>query len=242
MLNSVTLPAPAGLAPAGCGLSFLHEMAESLGRAIDARDPHTALHSEQVADISLLLAREMGLASQECLMIHIAGHLHDIGKIGIPDAILLKQAPLTDAERLNMRCHPDIGAQIVAPVALCASPGGIADMIRHHHERFDGSGYPQGLSGDLIPLGSRIIAVADTYSALLQNRPYRRGTSPGQALTEICTWGGSQFDPEIIDIFARCANSGKLELVPRKNPYTVPLVSTPRSSFDFALFSSKIKL
>lgn len=201
MLNS------SALQHAGCGISFLHEMAESLGRAIDARDPHTALHSEQVADISLLIARAMGLSGQECLMIHIAGHLHDIGKIGIPDTVLLKQAPLSDRERCLMMRHPEIGAQIVAPVALCASPGGIADMIRHHHERYDGSGYPQALSGKRIPLGSRIIAVADTYSALLQDRPYRRGTSHENGLEEICACAGSQFDPEVVAVFCGCDRS-----------------------------------
>jgi len=201
MLNGTARMPLGGSNPTDSSLTFLHEMAESLGRAIDARDPRTALHSEQVADISLILAQGMGLSGQECLTIHIAGHLHDIGKIGIPDAILLKQASLTASERLLMQQHPEIGAQIVAPVGLCATPGGIADIICHHHERYDGGGYPQGLAGDRIPLGSRIIAVADTYSALIQNRPYRPGTACEKALAEIRRCAGTQFDPVIVNAF-----------------------------------------
>lgn len=195
----------------GCGLAFLHQMAESLGRAIDARDPNTALHSEHVAELSLLLARKLGLNERECSLIHIAGHLHDIGKIGVTDAVLLKQGPLSKEERWEMQCHPVVGAQIVAPVGLCATPGGVADIIRCHHEQYGGGGYPGGLRGAAIPLGARIIAVADTYSALIQNRPYRSGTTPELAMAVIARFSGTQFDPDIVEAFGCLFDHGSCQ-------------------------------
>lgn len=195
----------------GCGLTFLHQMADSLGRAIDARDPNTALHSEHVAELSLLIARAIRLDDHECNLIHIAGHLHDIGKIGVTDAVLLKDGPLNKEELWEMQRHPVIGAKIVAPVGLCATPGGIADIIRCHHERYDGGGYPDGLRGAAIPLGARIVAVADTYSALIQNRPYRPGTTPALAMAEIGRFSGTQFDPDIIEAFRSTFTHGRAQ-------------------------------
>lgn len=196
----------------GCGLMFLHQMAESLGRAIDARDPNTALHSEHVAELSLLIARAVRLDDHECSLIHIAGHLHDIGKIGVTDAVLLKKGPLNPEELGEMQCHPVIGAKIVAPVGLCATPGGIADIIRCHHERYDGGGYPDGLRGAAIPLGARIVAVADTYSALIQSRPYRPGTTPELAMAEIGRFSGTQFDPDIVEAFRSTFTRGRAQV------------------------------
>ncbi|WP_230198957.1 HD-GYP domain-containing protein [Geotalea daltonii] len=196
----------------GCGLTFLHQMAESLGRAIDARDPNTALHSEHVAELSLLIARNLGLDDHECNLIHIAGHLHDIGKIGVTDAVLKKEGPLSTEEQLEMRCHPVIGAQIVAPVGLCATTGGIADIIRCHHERYDGGGYPAGLRGAAIPIGARIVAVADTYSAIIQNRPYRPGTTPELAMAEIERCSGLQFDPDVVETFRNTFCHGRVHV------------------------------
>lgn len=128
-----------------------------------------------------------------------------------------------------MQQNPEIGAQIVAPVGLCAAPGGIADIIRHHHERFDGSGYPYGLSGSSIPIGSRIIAVADTYSALMQNRPYRPGTTPEQALTEIRSCSGSQFDPAIVATFCSIVERGMLE----PGLFTAPSTAVARALEEY---------
>ena len=128
------------------GLSLsLHQFAESLGNAVDAKDHCTRSHSEEVAAVGRLIALGLGLDPAQADMIHIAGHLHDIGKIGLPDAILGKTGPLTPAEWAMVRLHPVIGADIVRPVAALTGPGGIADMILHHHERFDGGGYPHGL-------------------------------------------------------------------------------------------------
>lgn len=176
---------------------IVHQLAESLGKAIDAKDTYTLAHSEEVAVISQTLALAMGLGHQAADIIHVAGHLHDLGKIGVPDDILGKTSALTPEEWLAIRKHPDIGADILAPIA-CLRECGIVDMVRAHHERFDGSGYPQGLKGSQIPLGGRIISVADSLSAMLQSRPYRKAKTFDQACLEIVRGAGSQFDPEVV--------------------------------------------
>jgi len=176
----------------------LHQFAESLGNAVDARDSATFNHSWEVAELSRMIAETLGLSVRQVETVHVAGHLHDTGKIGIPDAILKKQGKLSNEEWPLMKRHPEIGAVIIRPIEAFASSGGVADMVLYHHERFDGTGYPQGLKGYLIPLGARIIAVADTLSALLQNRPYRNGTSLEAALIEITRCVGTQFDPAVV--------------------------------------------
>lgn len=186
----------------GAVTEIIHQLAESLGKAIDAKDTYTLAHSEEVAVISQTLALSMGLGHQMADLIHVAGHLHDLGKIGVPDEILAKTTHLTSEEWLAIRKHPDIGADILAPIA-CLRECGIVDMVRAHHERFDGSGYPQGLAGAQIPLGARIIAVADSLSAMLQSRPYRAAKSFNEACREIARGMGSQFDPKVVAAFAR---------------------------------------
>lgn len=178
--------------------SSLHQFAESLGHAVDAKDPQTFNHSLEVAEISQILALKLGFNKDKAQIIHVAAHLHDIGKIGIPDGILQKKEPLNEVEWHWIKKHPDIGARILRPVIQFNNQDGISDMVRHHHERFDGTGYPCGLKGFEIPIGARIIAVADTLSALLQNRPYRSGTDLSKALAEIQRCAGSQFDPKIV--------------------------------------------
>lgn len=178
----------------------LHQLAQSLGNAVDARDTSTYNHSEEVAEVSRLLARLMALPPIEVEMIHIAAHLHDIGKIGLPDAILKKPGQLSTEEWLLLRQHPEMGAKIVKPVAAFCDPGGVADIILHHHEHYDGSGYPSRLSGMNIPIGARIVAVADTLSAMMQNRLYRQGTSFDIALKEIVRCNGNQFDPAVVRV------------------------------------------
>jgi len=178
----------------------LHQLAQSLGNAVDARDSSTFNHSEEVAKISEFIAGKYGLAPMDVQMIHVAAHLHDIGKIGIPDSILKKAGPLAPEERVLLQQHPEIGARIVKPVEAFGTPDGVADIILHHHERFDGSGYPARLAGFRIPVGARIVAVADSLSALLQHRYYRSGTSFKSALQEIERCSGSQFDPHIVQL------------------------------------------
>lgn len=181
---------------------IVHQLAESLGKAIDAKDTYTLAHSEEVAVISQTLALAMGLGHQAADIIHVAGHLHDLGKIGVPDDILGKTSALTPEEWLAIRKHPDIGADILAPIA-CLRECGIVDMVRAHHERFDGTGYPLGLKGCQIPLGGRIISVADSLSAMLQSRPYRKAKTFDQACLEIVRGAGSQFDPEVVKAVLR---------------------------------------
>ena len=180
------------------GVRQLHQFAESLGNAVDARDSATFNHSGEVAELSRMIAETLGLPARQVETVHLAGHLHDTGKIGIPDAILKKQGKLSEEEWIQMKRHPEIGAVIIRPIEAFASAGGVADMVLFHHERVDGKGYPRGLKGHLIPLGARIIAVADTLSALLQNRPYRCGTSLEAALTEIRRCSGTQLDPAVV--------------------------------------------
>ena len=180
------------------GVVQLHQFAESLGHAVDARDSDTFNHSWEVAELSRMLAEALGLSSKQAETVHLAGHLHDIGKIGVPDAILKKQGALSTEEWSQMKRHPETGAAIIRPVEAFRGKGGIADMVLSHHERFDGTGYPHRLKGEQIPLGARIIAVADTISAMLQNRPYRRGTSFPAVVAEIRRCAGTQFDPEVV--------------------------------------------
>ncbi|WP_353114886.1 HD-GYP domain-containing protein [Nitratidesulfovibrio sp.] len=180
--------------------TLLHQFAESLGNAIDAKDAHTRSHSEEVALAAFLLARAMGFSPADADRVHVAGHLHDIGKIGVPDAVLLKAGTLTTEEWEHMRAHPVIGARIVSPVADLADEG-VAAMILHHHERWDGRGYPHGLHGEAIPLGARIIALADSLSAMLQHRPYRPAMHFEQAEAELLRCSGSQFDPAVVRAF-----------------------------------------
>lgn len=178
----------------------LHELAQSLGNAVDAKDSTTFNHSEDVAQASELLAQLMGLSRVEIDTIHLAAHLHDIGKIGIPDSILTKPGRLDPSELLTIREHPVIGARIVQPIISFNNPAGVSDIILHHHERFDGAGYPHGLAGRNIPLGARIVAIADTMSAMLQNRHYRLATNFERTVNEILRCSGSQFDPELCAI------------------------------------------
>ncbi len=181
---------------------LLHQFAESLGNAIDAKDPYTWCHSEEVARISQDLALAMGFSESRAEVIHIAGHLHDIGKIGVPDAILRKVDPLTDADWRMIRKHPRIEAEIVRPVKALEEAG-VVEMILHHHERFDGKGYPDELRGNEIPIEARIITVADCLSAILHNRPYRHALPFEQAAEEITRCSGSQFDPLVVQAFEK---------------------------------------
>jgi len=177
----------------------LHEIVEALATALDAKNSCMCGHSERVADISLSIARAMGLSESKQQTIHIGAHLHDLGKIGIPDAILNKPGKLTDEEFTIIKEHPVIGYNIVRKVKVFST---ISDIVRYHHERFDGKGYPEGMVGMEIPLGARIVAVADAFDAMTTPRNYRNCLSYRQALAEIIRCRGSQFDPEIVDLFA----------------------------------------
>jgi len=170
----------------------------SLASAIDARDPCTRGHSEQVARLSVLLAQELGWQGADLEMLEFAALLHDVGKIGIPDAILKKTEPLTRDEWNSIHLHPYQSAQMVKPVEPLQR---IVPWIYHHQERWDGSGYPDGLKGERIPLASRIIAVADAFNAMTTDRPYRKAKSREEAIEELRRRAGTQFDPQVVEVF-----------------------------------------
>ncbi len=181
---------------------MLHQLAESLGSAIDAKDTYTSLHSEEVAEISFTIAMSMGFSQKDADIIHVAGHLHDIGKIGVPDNILQKRGPLSDEEWSHIKKHPEMGASILKPVD-CLVESGITEMVLYHHESYDGGGYPEGLKGHKIPMGARIISLADALSAILQDRPYRLKQNFDEAVKEIERCSGTQFDPIVVKAFIK---------------------------------------
>ena len=167
--------------------------------ALEAKDPYTRGHSERVAAWSRRLAERLGLRADDVERIGQAALLHDIGKIGVPESVLRKPGPLDDDEWTVMRRHPVVGAQIVAPFEMLA---GIDTLIRHHHERSDGSGYPDGLCGESVPVGCRVIAVADVYDALTSDRPYRRAWSHDRAMAVLSEQAGRALDARAVAAFA----------------------------------------
>jgi putative two-component system response regulator len=174
------------------------EMIERLAVAAEYRDDDTGRHTIRVGELAAALARALGLRDNYVRVLERAARLHDIGKIGIPDALLLKRSPLSEGEMTVMRTHPTIGGRILggsmAPVLQ------LAEIIAlTHHERWDGRGYPEKLAGDEIPLAGRIVAVADAYDALTNDRPYRPAQSAATALMEIAAHSGTQFDPAVVD-------------------------------------------
>ncbi len=166
----------------------------ALTSAIDAKDSYTRGHSERVTDLSVKLAKAMNLSNQEVESIKLGGLLHDIGKIGIPEGILNKPGRLTNEEFDIIKSHPELGTKILGKVEFLS---GIVSIIRHHHERYDGKGYPEGLKSTEIPLLARIISVVDTYDAMTTDRPYRKALSVEEAIAEIKKCSGTQFDPEV---------------------------------------------
>ncbi|MCU0576511.1 MAG: response regulator [Desulfobacterota bacterium] len=171
---------------------------KGMAKILDARDPHTSQHSTRVTNFSMAVANIINLSEEEKDVLYIAASLHDIGKVGIPDSILLKKGKLTDEEFMIIKKHPDIGADILKQLPPMARE---TEIIRYHHERFDGRGYPAGISGQEIPLLSRIITIADSYDAMTSDRPYRNGLSVDKAIEEIIRCTGNQFDPELAQIF-----------------------------------------
>jgi riboflavin transporter FmnP len=172
----------------------------ALAEAVDKRDPYTSKHSQRVRLISVDIGRELRVSAGELEALEWGGLLHDVGKIGVPDSVLLKQGKLTRDERITMNAHPVLGAQIIGPVDRLAPE---LPVIRHHHEWYNGSGYPDRLMGDEIPRLARILHVADAFEAMTADRPYRRALSKDQALAELRKFAGVQFDPEIVDAFVR---------------------------------------
>ena len=177
-----------------------HDLVAGVVAALEAKDPFTADHSLRVSDMTECVCTLLKLSNQQSEMIHMAAHVHDIGKIGIPDAVLAKAGPLSHEEWGIIHRHPCIGADILRKSAELSE---IADIVLYHHERWDGRGYPDGLSGLAIPLGSRIIAICDSIDAMTTTRPYRRILSPQECWEEIRLCSGTMYDPDIVEVVLR---------------------------------------
>jgi HD-GYP domain-containing protein (c-di-GMP phosphodiesterase class II) len=175
-------------------------MVEALTTLVAARDQYTSRHSRDVGALATRIAIALGMTASEAQTLGQAGQLHDIGKVAIPDAILRKPGPLSPDEWTITRQHPAVSAEVVSYVPTLRH---IAPIIRAHHERMDGSGYPDGLAGDEIPLGARILAVVDSYAAITTDRPYRSAKSPAWALAELRRGAGTQFDPNVVAALER---------------------------------------
>jgi hypothetical protein len=194
----------------------------ALAEAVDKRDPFTSKHSQRVRSISVDIGREMRVSAAELEALEWGGLLHDVGKIGVPDSILLKQGKLTREERITMNAHPVLGAQIIGPVQRLAPE---LPVIRHHHEWYNGSGYPDRLMGDEIPRLARILHVADAFEAMTADRPYRKALSVDQALAELRKFAGVQFDPEIVDAFVKTSWAGDASEPGQPEVRPIPLLA-----------------
>ncbi len=183
---------------------YANSLAGALAHAVDAKDPRTRSHSQTVSQLCVMVATELGFEPRQLGRIRVAGLLHDVGKIGIPGGILQKPARLIADEYEQMKHHPVLGAEIVRAANFADE----ARWVRHHHERFDGSGYPDGLAGEQIPLESRIILVADAFEAITADRPYRTALGRELALAELHANAGSQFDPRVVEAFCRALGAG----------------------------------
>lgn len=171
-----------------------YELIEALTKAVDAKDAYTAGHSTRVSLYARVIGKSMGMPHKDLVKLKVEALFHDIGKIGIPDNVLLKEGKLTDEEYAIIKTHPVTGSKILSPVSMLAN---IIPGVKHHHERYDGRGYPEGLAGQAIPLNARILAIADAFDAMTTDRSYRRKMSFEAALDEVERCAGTQFDPEI---------------------------------------------
>lgn len=172
-----------------------------LAHAIDARDHYTHSHSENVAKYAVIIAEELHLSAEQIETIREACELHDLGKIGVADAILSKPSALTVEEWSSIKCHPFIAAQILEPLTFL---GSVIDLVKQHHEHYDGTGYPQGFKGETILLGARIIHLADAYEAMRSSRSYRKEPfTKEEAILEIKMHNGTQFDPNVVEAFLK---------------------------------------
>jgi len=195
--------------------------AEALAKALDAREHETGLHSKRVACHTLVLARRFTDNARLLRQVYWGALMHDIGKIGIPDAVLLKQGPLDAGEWRIMRTHPEIGHRILGTVPFLSEA---ADIVLAHEERFDGGGYPRGLAGEAIPLWARLFAVIDTLDAMTSDRPYRKGQSFAAAKDAIVRAAGGQFDPVAVEAFvAEEATLRAMVAVKCGDPAAVPV-------------------
>lgn len=192
------------------------ESIEIIRHTVEAKDTYTRGHSDRVSAYSVLIGKYMGLSEDDLHTLKIGGLFHDIGKIGIPDSILLKEAKLTDEEYSQIKNHPAIGKHILANATIFQD---IVPIVFHHHEKFDGRGYPLGLSGENIPLFARIAAVADTFDAMTSKRSYRNALPLDVVIAEIEKCSGSQFDPQIAKVFLEILKNHYHEIEALQNQY-----------------------
>ena len=186
-------------------------VASVLANAIEVRDQSMEGHTERLAGLALEIAQGAGLSGSDLGTLERGAVLHDVGKIGISDSILLKPGPLTAEERLAMQAHPDIGDRMLATLALLDP---VRPIVRHHHERWDGAGYPDGLAGEEISLLARIVAVADSIEAMSGQRPYRSPRARDEVICELRLGRGRQWDPELVDVALGLIEGGRLSFAP----------------------------
>jgi len=199
------------------GMEAAHAVVTALANAVEAKDAPTERHCERLALLAARLGSRVGLAGTEIDAVTYGALLHDVGKIGVPDSVLGKTGPLTEAEWVLVRRHPEIGERICAPLESFAAFGSI---IRHHHERWDGTGYPDGLRGEATSLGARIVGIVDAFDAMTHDRPYRTARTLEQALDEVLREAGRQFDPELAHLFVDEIASGPRRLAePSGDPF-----------------------
>lgn len=222
----------ANIAAAAIENAELHDQLQSLflstvsalANSIDARDPYTKGHSERVTAYAVMIAEGLDLSADELELLRYAGLLHDIGKIRIRDHILHKPGRLTDPEFDEMKKHPEYGVEIMQPVAAFRH---ILPAMLHHHERFDGRGYPHGLAGEDIPLTARILCVADCFDAMTSDRPYRKGMPVADAVAELAKNKTTQFDPQLVDIFLKVVEQGRID------PILTAYHAQPQNNVDY---------
>ncbi|MCB0882910.1 MAG: HD domain-containing protein [Thermoleophilia bacterium] len=206
--DAVAVYLPGRVADGQAGERFGHlqtlSALRALARAVDMRDENTQRHSERVAALTHRLAVEMGWPPRRAGHLQEAALVHDVGKVGVPDAVLLKAGPLTEEERLIIETHPSLGARIVSEILDAEQVA----WVRGHHERVDGQGYPDGLSGDDLSQGARIMAVADTWDAMTSDRPYRKALSSERALEIAIDVAGSQLDADVVAALVRLHRAG----------------------------------
>lgn len=171
----------------------------ALSAAIEARDPYAKGHSSRVTVFAQAIARALRLEKERISVLRLGALLHDVGKLVVPSAVLLKRGPLTDEELGLVRRHPAAGARMLRSLG---APETILPLVLHHHERWDGAGYPTGCRGDDIPLEARVLCIADSFDAMTSTRPYRSSWTPDEALEELARCAGTQFDPELVGAFA----------------------------------------
>ena len=170
-----------------------------LSAAIEARDPYAKGHSSRVTVFAQAMARRIGLEKERVSILRLGALLHDVGKLAVPSSVLLKRGPLTEAEIGQMRRHPAAGARMLETLG---APATILPVVLHHHERWDGAGYPAGRRGDEIPLEARVLCIVDSFDAMTSTRPYRAPRRPDEAWEELQRCAGTQFDPELVEAFA----------------------------------------